>query len=200
MRAQATGLKVLRHKAWDRGYLVPSYWDRRDPLCQGPGAFSRLLSFYLDINDNGIRRTLASIPGFKADIPCGKGRLLDHASVGVDFSQGMLARAKTVGRELVRADVKHLPFRDKAFGLVYSANIMPHLTEKGQVQFQEEVERVARKIWLIDWQPRSVYFSLFERFSWVKPKHLRSILALSLAVVADRLASASFRAPARKPR
>jgi len=128
---------------FDRDYQNPSYWNEITPLIPG-GGFSRFLSFYDDLVDNQLRRSLAKVRGFKLDVGCGEGRLLGWASVGVDFSQGMLGRAKKRGRELIRASISYLPFRDGVFDFAFSVDTFQHLSPASRREVVQEVKRVSR--------------------------------------------------------
>ena len=66
------------------------------------------------------------------DVGCGTGlllRRLKNPSVGIDISQRMLSRARTITRKrktshLIHADVENLPFRQKVFEKVFSVTMI----------------------------------------------------------------------------
>jgi len=65
----------------------------------------KLVNFYFDLNDNRVRKFLRMKSGKILDLGCGEGRFLPYADLGVDFSEGMLERAKKKGRSVVRASL-----------------------------------------------------------------------------------------------
>jgi demethylmenaquinone methyltransferase/2-methoxy-6-polyprenyl-1,4-benzoquinol methylase len=112
--ADVTALPDAEHKA----EAVEAMFDRIAPRYD---RLNRLLTFRLDV---GWRRTtvasLALAPGARVlDIACGTGDLCrDLAAaglvpIGIDFSAGMLASART-SAALVRADALRLPVADRA--------------------------------------------------------------------------------------
>ena len=99
--------------------LVRSMFDRIAPRYD---RLNRLLTFRLDV---GWRRkavqSLGSAPGGRVlDVACGTGDLCEdlraagHDPVGLDFSAGMLAAARTAA-PLVRGDALALPMPDGTF-------------------------------------------------------------------------------------
>jgi ubiquinone/menaquinone biosynthesis C-methylase UbiE len=69
------------------------------------------------------------------DLGCGTGNLLAAAGkigalfIGVDFSEEMLKRARSKGKNLVMADLHHLPFKDGCIDGAVSVNVfyqLPH--------------------------------------------------------------------------
>jgi ubiquinone/menaquinone biosynthesis C-methylase UbiE len=68
-------------------------------------------------------------PGPWLDLGCGTGLLAEYlreqalapaSLVGVDFSRGMLARARARGLAALQAELTALPFRDAAFRVVFA--------------------------------------------------------------------------------
>jgi len=82
------------------------------------------------------------------DLGCGTGNLLNMAGkigvpfIGVDFSEEMLKRARAKGKNLVMADLHHLPFRDGCIDGVASVNVFYQL-DLPEV-FLREVHRVLK--------------------------------------------------------
>ena len=68
-------------------------------------------------NDKKLRVFLRMLKGTILDAGCGEGRFTAYSDVGVDFSRGMLKRAKArhKGKILVRASILRLPFKEKTF-------------------------------------------------------------------------------------
>ncbi len=64
---------------------------------------------------------------------CGTGLILKeiapHATqaVGLDLSQGMLAKARSRGLDVVHASITEIPFPDDHFDLVYSFKVLAHV-------------------------------------------------------------------------
>jgi ubiquinone/menaquinone biosynthesis C-methylase UbiE len=91
------------------------------------------------------------------DLGCGWGRNLSFVSrysviaVGVDLSKQMLITGKKRFRNLdidfVQGDMKHLPFRDRAFDLVYSVRAFKYSSDPYRVL--EETYRISRNDGLV---------------------------------------------------
>ena len=113
------------------------YDETREPLTEE--ALDEAASI---LSDDGCRRIL--------EVGIGTGRIAvplqqrGFEIVGVDFSKGMLMKARKKGIEdLVMGDANHLPFEDKLFDAVVLAHVL-HLLEKPGETF-EKLARVAKK-------------------------------------------------------
>jgi demethylmenaquinone methyltransferase/2-methoxy-6-polyprenyl-1,4-benzoquinol methylase len=110
---------------------------------------NRVMTFRMDVGWR--RRTVAALQLPRAstvlDLACGTGDLcreLAHAGfepVGVDFSAGMLAAARTTA-PLVRGDVLHLPVRDAAADGITCGFALRNLV--ALAPFAAELARVVR--------------------------------------------------------
>jgi len=82
------------------------------------------------------------------DLGCGTGNLLDAAGkigitfIGTDFSEEMLRMAKTKGKNLVMADLHHLPFRDSSVNGITNVNVFYQLSRPRV--FLKEVYRILK--------------------------------------------------------
>jgi len=56
--------------------------------------YAKNFQLYQDLNDKKLRVFLKKLRGKVLDAGCGDGRFIEYADVGVDFSRGMLNRAK----------------------------------------------------------------------------------------------------------
>lgn len=167
-----------REQPFVESYQLPTYWDERTPMVKGR-SFARVLNLYMNLNDDRLRKELAAEKGFKLDAGCGPGRLLDHASVGVDFSEGMLRRAQSAGKHLIRASVTALPFRDRAFDFAYSVDVLPHLDPGARTALLSEVQRVSSR--------GAVYWARMSYFRLPHRGRARAVAALFLSFYLDRL-------------
>ena len=85
---------------------------------------------------------------FYLDLGCGTGNLLGTAGktgvpfIGLDFSEEMLKMAKGKSKNLVMADLHHLPFRDGCIDGVTSVNVFYQLDRPKA--FLKEIQRVLR--------------------------------------------------------
>jgi demethylmenaquinone methyltransferase/2-methoxy-6-polyprenyl-1,4-benzoquinol methylase len=101
----------------DKARAVEAMFDRIAPRYD---RLNRLLTFRLDVGwRRRAVRALALPPGARvADVACGTGDLCveltshGYVALGLDFSAGMLAAARTAA-PLVRADALRLPVRDR---------------------------------------------------------------------------------------
>jgi ubiquinone/menaquinone biosynthesis C-methylase UbiE len=100
---------------------------------------------YQDLNDKKVRVFLRKIEGKTLDAGCGDGRFVAYADVGVDFSKGMLKRAKNrnLNKDLVCASVLYLPFKDKAFSAAFTVDVLLHIQPERRENALREVSRVA---------------------------------------------------------
>ncbi len=127
---------------WDLEYPNPEYWDSRTPLHLSMPKFFHL---YQNLNDKKLRFFLNKLRGKILDAGCGDGRFIAYADVGVDFSRGMLKRAKSrhQDRDFVRASILHLPFEDKAFSAAFTVDVLLHIQPEKRKDALREVDRVA---------------------------------------------------------
>jgi SAM-dependent methyltransferase len=94
-----------------------------------------------------MRRMLAPAAGQAVlDLGCGAGKLALYAgrdgarAAGVDVAPFFLARA-AAAVDLVRGDLRRLPFRKGAFPRAYSLDVLEHLDEPGVVDVLREARR-----------------------------------------------------------
>src|SRR6185295_7584198 len=91
----------------------------------------------LRLTERAILRALADVPagGLVLDLPCGTGILHDRLRarglrvVAADLSPTMLAVARARGEAegYVRADARHLPFREQRFDAALCTRFLMHL-------------------------------------------------------------------------
>jgi demethylmenaquinone methyltransferase/2-methoxy-6-polyprenyl-1,4-benzoquinol methylase len=116
----------------DKAHAIEDMFDRIAPRYD---VLNRLLTFRMDV---GWRRAAVHDLWLRSgsrvlDLACGTGDLcreLDragHEAIGVDFSAGMLARARSMS-PLVRADVLRLPVRTAAVDGLISGFALRNLT------------------------------------------------------------------------
>lgn len=173
---------------WNDRYGCPSYWDNRTVLHLG---MPRYFRFYQNINDIKLRRFFSGLRGLVLDAGCGEGRFMAYADVGVDFSAGMLKRAKARcrGRQFVRASVACLPFRTGVFSNVFSVDVMLHVPAGRQGEAQREMRRVAENVYVYLPEHRTVspfLLSLFSKAGGWLPRRLVPLLVVLLAFPVDR--------------
>lgn len=153
---------------WHPEYKDPNHWDTRTPLWKG---MPRLFNLYLNLNDNKIRRFLRKQRGRILDAGCGTGRFLSYADVGADFSKGMIQRGKKSKRSLVRSSILHLPFKDKAFDVAFTVDVLLHIEIEKRDDAIKELQRVAKRVYNFLLEHRSV-------IPWV----MQTLIALSCFV------------------
>lgn len=125
-------------------YGKPNYWNNRTPMSLG---VPKLVNLYLNLNDNKLRAFLKMQNGKVLDLGCGDGRFLAYADLGVDFSLGMLKRAKKEGKRLVRASISHLPFKDKSFDVAFMVDVSLHIKPTERKEVFKEARRVAKNVY-----------------------------------------------------
>lgn len=105
----------------------------------------KFFRLYQDLNDRKLRVFLKNLKGKILDVGCGDGRFIAYADVGVDFSKGMLKRAKRryPHRNFVCASILHIPFKDKAFSRAYTIDVLLHIHPNKRNMALKEVARVA---------------------------------------------------------
>ena len=146
----------------DKARVVEEMFDRIAPRYD---RLNRLLTLRLDVGwrRRAIRALRLSPAARVADVACGTGDLCNelsargHMVIGVDFSAGMLAAARTAA-PLVRADALRLPVPDGAldgvacgFALRNFASLEPFFAEcarvvhpRGRVAFLDVAEPEGR--------------------------------------------------------
>jgi len=157
---------------WDLQYPDAGYWDSRTPLHMG---MPRFFHFYQDLNDKKLRIFLTKERKKKdriLDAGCGEGRFVAYADVGVDFSKGMLQRAKRRHQDgsFVRASLLHLPFGDKAFSTAFTVDVLLHIPPKKRKDASRELNRVSDNCYHFLAEHRTVTPFIFELFKTLPSK------------------------------
>jgi ubiquinone/menaquinone biosynthesis C-methylase UbiE len=126
--------------------------------------------------------------GTYLDTGCGTGNLLKIAKdkrssfIGVDFSKEMLERAKRKSRNLIMADLHHLPFKECCIDGVTNVNVLYQL--KYPKRFLTEVHRILKpggKIIIStpgEGASFSAFFPIFLKSILVNPNILRNLRKL----------------------
>lgn len=172
--------------AWFFEYGQPGYWNSRTPLWLD---MPRLINFYFDLNDNKVRNFLKIRKGKILDSGCGDGRFLPYADVGVDFSKGMLKKAKYKGRDLVRASILHLPFKNKSFDVAFMVDVLLHIEPDKQKQALTEAKRVAKTVYNFLGEHRTILPFIIEALRNIHfiPRGLIPFVALLFPFPIDRI-------------
>jgi len=173
---------------WNPEYPNPDCWNTRTPLYLGMPKFFLL---YQDLNDKKLRVFLKRLQGKILDAGCGDGRFIDYVDVGVDFSEGMLKRAKSLhpDRNFVRASILYLPFKDKVFSAVFTVDILLHIQPEKRKAALNELDRVANHSYNFLGEHRTIIPFVFEFLGTVplKPRRLIPYIAVFFAFPFDRL-------------
>ncbi len=126
--------------------ISPGYLTKHNYNSVGGRYFIQKIGFFL------FERVVGSSV---LDLGCGSGNFLSlfPNGVGIDFSRGMIYKAKKVSlNPLVVADINYLPFRDNSFDASYSVNVLYHSEDPRKVV--GEALRVSRKRYVIvDYNP-----------------------------------------------
>jgi ubiquinone/menaquinone biosynthesis C-methylase UbiE len=139
---------------------VREYYDRRAPeyddcyLGRGQFADEEWRGFRDELFE--ATRVLATLsPARILDVACGTGflsRYLRGKVVGLDQSEAMLriARERVPTATLLHGDAFSLPFADKSFERVVTANFYGHLHEDERRAFLAQAHRVADELVVVD--------------------------------------------------
>lgn len=84
------------------------------------------------------------------DVGCGEGSfkvIQDFYSVGCDIYHSSLIKAREKGYydELVRCDVRQLPFRPKSFDIGICVEVIEHLDKAGGIELLEQMEEIGSR-------------------------------------------------------
>lgn len=169
-------------------YANPNYWNERTPLFAG---MPWLFHLYQNLNDNKVRVSLSKLEKPVLDVGCGDGRFLSYASVGVDFSRGMLDRAKRkyLKKPLVRASAAALPFKTQAFNSAFMVDVLLHIPAFEQKQVLNELNRVANKASVVEPKDRTAIGSVLQLFRNVSSRtiwHFIPYITICLSFLQDR--------------
>jgi len=166
----------------------PHHWDSRTPLYLG---MPRIFHLYQDMNDKKVRVFLSKLGGRILEVGCGEGRFTAYATVGVDFSKGMLQRARRrhSDRNFVRASILNLPFRDKSFSSAFTVDVINHISPERQSIAINELHRVAERPSNFVAEDRTSIPSLLQRFGKIRHRIVKLMvpyLVVPLAFFLDR--------------
>jgi ubiquinone/menaquinone biosynthesis C-methylase UbiE len=109
---------------------------------------------YREIQEEKYRSIISRIKFKKGDLildaGCGTGMLLEKIPskqrvIGVDFSLEMIgvARKKIMNSNVIRADLKCLPFKDKTFSKVFGVTVLQNI--KNPQRTVKEIARIVQK-------------------------------------------------------
>lgn len=84
------------------------------------------------------------------DVGCGRGSfkfIQDFYSVGCDIYQSSLIKAREKGYydNLVRCDVRQLPFKPKSFDIAICVEVIEHLDKAGGIELLRQMEGIASR-------------------------------------------------------
>jgi ubiquinone/menaquinone biosynthesis C-methylase UbiE len=115
---------------------------------------------------DGFRRACGTLPddAHILDVGCGNGLFWAALSgkpnvLGVDYSLGMCALARSRGMHVYHADAMALPFADEQFDLIYSAEVLQCISDHGALM--AELARVCRT-------SGRIVVSTLNRMSWLR--------------------------------
>ena len=126
--------------------------------------------------DRFLRLILAHRPLSVLDIGCGNGFLVGALlkkginACGLDFSE--YAGREIEGNFFIQADAtKPLPFEDKTFDIVFSADFFEHINEQSIDSVLSEMKRVGKKVMAaIGYKPEKPYHLTVHKYAWWKKK------------------------------
>ena len=139
-------------------YCPPKYWEKRGKTY--PNEFEKLglkRTILFKIQKFIFKKQIKKLsPTQLLDIGCGFGRLFNiyqkysHNFVGIDISLSMLMHAKNrkksfKGCSLIRGTVTSLPFKENAFDLVLTTEVLLHVPPKEIENALLEISRVAKE-------------------------------------------------------
>jgi len=184
---------------WDSEYPDPNHWNTRTPLHLG---MPNLFHLYQDLNDKKLRVFLKKLKGRILDVGCGDGRFIAYADVGVDFSEGMLKRAKNryQDKDFVRASILNLPFNDKAFSAAFTVDVLLHIQPKKRKDASNELNRVAYGSYNFLGEHRTITPFMLELFKTNSLKPIwRAVpyIAVFFAFPIDRLRRLKIESPSQ---
>ena len=174
---------------WDSDYPKPEHWNFRTPLHSG---YPKFFHLYQNLNDKKLRFFLSKLEGNTLDAGCGDGRFIAYADVGVDFSEGMLERAKSryQDRNFVRASILYLPFKHKAFSIAFTVDVLLHIQPEKRKDALKEIDRVGDDSYNFLAEHRTIVPFILELFRTISLKPLWRIIpyiAVVFAFPLDRL-------------
>jgi len=178
---------IKTKQTWMPNYVDPLYWNARPPSWKG---MPKLINLYIDLTDNKLRKFLNTKKGKILDLGCGEGRFLPYSDVGIDFSIGMIKRAKKKGKSLICASVLNLPFKSKSFDVAFSVEVLFFLAPNSRERFFKEAKRVSKTVYFIE-MPRtyfhSFYLSFYSKIIWRLMIPLFLLMSFFIGFAIDRL-------------
>lgn len=137
-----------------------AYYDRRakeyDDWWLGKGVFGdRVRPGWPDEVEELVEVLRGLGPARTLDVACGTAFLTRHLRgdvVGLDQSEAMttVAATRLPDSRVVRADAVPLPFRDNAFGMIFTSHFYGHLRAAERRTFLDEARRVAGRLVIVD--------------------------------------------------
>lgn len=145
-------------QAGDRDLVREQYYEHRAPVYDITSyRGDPTIDAELDREASAIGRILGAIPTGThiLDVGCGTAtwtRFLAAPVVAVDQAEAMLriARGRMQGSAVVRGRCPGLPFADRAFDLIFSANFYGLLRPDERIAFLREAQRLAPELIVLD--------------------------------------------------
>jgi SAM-dependent methyltransferase len=115
-------------------------------------ATARRSAYYRVFGVDGYLRRALPLRARVLDVGCSDGRgsetLRRRMAFGVDIYRPALSTAREARRRasVVQADVRHLPYRDRAFDAVVALDVVEHFDKPDALRLLAELERVARSL------------------------------------------------------
>jgi len=113
------------------------------------------------------------------DVGCGTGRFISKSPeriMGVEHNQDSVEECLKKGYNVVKADVKKLPFDNESFDGVHCSHVIEHLQPKDAYKLLSEIVRVLKKNGILVIRTPMLYPGFYDDFTHVKPYHPKALL------------------------
>ena len=112
------------------------------------------------------------------DAGCGEGRFIfqnPNKIIGLDWNQESIKKCRDKGFNVIRADIKNLPFSDKSISGIHCSHVIEHFLPKDVYKILSEFNRVIKPGGILIIRTPLLWKGFYSDLSHIKPYNPKAI-------------------------